>query len=109
MDDLVLDIPIHKSRHAAIIGRKGLTIAALSADHNVRIMVPKSNPQAPITQVGQGEPYPDATPTSDAQFDLAEAQQLVKQRRKENIVQLEGQVDNVEACLCKLLNIVSPV
>lgn len=40
MDDVVLDIPIHRSRHSAIIGRRGNTIASLSADYNVRIMVP---------------------------------------------------------------------
>jgi len=43
MDDVVLDIPIHRSKHSAIIGKKGLTIANLSADNNVRIMVPHRN------------------------------------------------------------------
>jgi len=105
MDDLVLDIPIHKSRHSAIIGRKGLTIAALSADHNVRVMVPKSNTHAPPVSVVQGESNNDASPTTDAQLDPVE---LAKQRRRENIIQLEGQLDNVEKCVCKVLNIVSP-
>ena len=43
IDDVVLEVPIHRSRHSAIIGRKGLTIAGLSSDHAVRIMVPNRN------------------------------------------------------------------
>jgi len=43
MDDVVLDVPIHRSKHSAIIGKKGMTIANLSADNNVRIMVPHRN------------------------------------------------------------------
>ena len=66
-------------------------------------MVPKSpNSQTPIPQVGQQGEYADTINETPDHIELA------KQRRKESIVQLEGQVDNVEACLCKLLNIVSP-
>jgi hypothetical protein len=46
LDDVVLDVPISRPRHSAIIGRKGMTIAALSADHNVRIMVPHATSTA---------------------------------------------------------------
>lgn len=77
MDDVVLDIPIHRSRHAAIIGRKGLTIATISADHNVRIMVPH--------RVSANED------TSNKQI---------------HIVQLEGQLDQVIECCAHMLSIV---
>lgn len=77
MDDVVLDIPIHRSRHAAIIGRKGLTIATLSADHNVRIMVPHR------TSVNED--------TSNKQIHL---------------VQLEGNLDHVQECCAHMLSIV---
>ena len=77
MDDVVLDIPIHRSRHAAIIGRKGLTIATISADHNVRIMVPH--------RVSANED------TSNKQI---------------HVVQLEGQLDQVIECCAHMLSIV---
>jgi len=77
MDDVVLDIPVHRSRHAAIIGRKGLTIATLSADHNVRIMVPHR------TSVNED--------TSNKQI---------------HIVQLEGDLEHVLDCCAHMLSIV---
>ena len=38
--NVVVDVPIARNRHATLVGRKGLTLMALSADHAVRIMVP---------------------------------------------------------------------
>mmetsp|Transcript_12042 Transcript_12042/g.16065 ORF Transcript_12042/g.16065 Transcript_12042/m.16065 type:complete len:232 (-) Transcript_12042:782-1477(-) len=53
MDDVVLDIPIHRSKHSSIIGRKGFMIASLSADYKVRIMVPyRQSSAAATTGVG---------------------------------------------------------
>ena len=78
MDDVVLDIPIHRSKHSAIIGKKGFTIANLSADHNVRIMVPHRNMEK----------------ISSASSNI-------------NIVQLEGELHNVERCLASMLKVVS--
>jgi len=83
MDDVVLDVPIHRARHAAIIGKKGLTIAALSADHNVRIMVPHRNQSI-----------------HDNSNSIAASPSNI------NIVQLEGQLDNVERCLASMLKVV---
>ena len=41
MDEhVVVDVPIARNKHASIVGRKGLTLMGLSADHGVRIMVP---------------------------------------------------------------------
>jgi hypothetical protein len=75
MDDVVLDIPIHRAKHSVIIGKKGLTIANLSAHYNVRIMVPHRNMEK----------------TTSANI---------------NIVQLEGNLDNVEKCLAHMLRVV---
>jgi hypothetical protein len=75
MDDVVLEIPIQRARHSVIIGKKGLTIANLSARYNVRIMVPHRNMEK----------------TNSANI---------------NIVQLEGQLDNVEQCLASMLKVV---
>lgn len=75
MDDVVLDIPIHRSKHSAIIGKKGSTIANLSADNNVRIMVPHRNMEK----------------TTSGSI---------------NIVQLEGELFNVEQCLAHMLKVV---
>jgi len=86
MDDVVLDVPIHRARHAAIIGKKGLTIAALSADHNVRIMVPHRN-----QSIHDKGPSSNSTAASPSNI---------------NIVQLEGQLDNVERCLASMLKVV---
>lgn len=40
VDEVVLDIPVSRNKHAAIVGKRGLTLANMSADTNVRIMVP---------------------------------------------------------------------
>lgn len=41
-DEVVMDVPISRNRHAALVGKRGLVLANLSADTNVRIMVPRS-------------------------------------------------------------------
>jgi len=86
MDDVVLDIPIHRSRHAAIIGKKGLTIASLSADHDVRIMVPHRN-----HNINGKTSSSNNTAPSPSNI---------------NIVQLEGQLESVEKCLASMLKVV---
>jgi hypothetical protein len=40
LDEVVLDLPISRTKHALIIGKRGAIIANLSADTQVRIMVP---------------------------------------------------------------------
>jgi predicted RNA-binding protein YlqC (UPF0109 family) len=73
MDDVVLDVPIPRPCHSAIIGRKGLTIAALSADHAVRIMVPH------VTSTASNI----------------------------DVIQLEGELEQVERCLAAIMLVVS--
>ena len=40
LDQVVLDVPLPRHRHATVVGKHGITIAKLSADHDVRIMIP---------------------------------------------------------------------
>lgn len=75
MDDVVLDIPVHRSKHSMIIGKRGLTIATLSAEHNVRIMVP----------------HRTAMKSSTVNV---------------NVIQLEGELYNVEKCLGQILKLI---
>lgn len=76
MDGVVLDVPLHRSKHSAVIGKKGINIMKLSADHNVRIMVP---------------------PPSREHLEKGNV----------NMVQLEGDVFDVEKCLVDLLKTAS--
>lgn len=76
MDGVVLDVPIHRSKHSAIIGKKGVNIMKLSADHNVRIMVPP--------------------PSRDG-----------SEKGNLNMIQLEGDIFDVEKCLVDLLKTIS--
>jgi len=88
MDDVVMDIPIQRNKHSAIIGRKGGTISVLSADHNVRIMVPSPRNHSGNNSVDQ------------PLFPPPEKENL-------NVIQLEGEVGDVEQCLVKLLQVVT--
>ena len=76
MDGVVMDVPLHRSKHSAIIGKKGINIMKLSSDHNVRIMVPPPS------------------------RDNAEKGNL-------NMIQLEGDIFDVEKCLVDLLKTVT--
>mmetsp|Transcript_10806 Transcript_10806/g.15241 ORF Transcript_10806/g.15241 Transcript_10806/m.15241 type:complete len:771 (-) Transcript_10806:530-2842(-) len=120
MDDVVLDIPIHRSRHSAIIGRKGLTIANLSADHNVRIMVPhrSGNPGPNGGNVGRDRDRERDnlnSDSNDASMDpnLNSSSNVCNKSGFHvpsgiNIVQLEGELDNVEKCLAAIMTNVCP-
>ena len=68
LDEVVMDIPVPRSRHAVIVGKRGLTLASLSAAHQVRIMVPSKE-------------------------------------LRHDVVQLEGDLDQVKQCYLALLRI----
>lgn len=70
LDDVVMDVPLGRAKHAAIVGRRGYVLANLSADTNVRIMVPR-------------------------------------RELRHDVIQLEGELDNVKQCLQKVLVISS--
>jgi hypothetical protein len=70
LDEVVLDIPLARHRHSTVLGQNGRTLGKLSADYNVRIMVPHHE-------------------------------------SGHNVVQLEGDLGNVQKCLVDLLQVAS--
>lgn len=51
MDDVVLDLPLSRAKHAALVGKKGLVLQNLSADTRVRIMVPRKDLRHDVVQL----------------------------------------------------------
>lgn len=51
MDDIVMDVPLGRAKHAAVVGRRGYVLANLSADTNVRIMVPRRELRHDVIQL----------------------------------------------------------
>ena len=54
LDEVVLDFPLSRNKHASLIGKRGLVLANLSADTSVRIMVPAKEVRHDIVQL-EGE------------------------------------------------------
>ena len=67
---VILDVPLSRTKHASLVGKRGLVLQNLSADTHVRIMVP---PRA----------------------------------LRQDVIQLEGDLDDVKVCLEKILSILS--
>ena len=74
-DDVVLDVPLSRTKHATVVGKRGILLANASADFNVRIMVP-------------------------AKQNLPQQHQ-----HNHNIIQLEGDLLQVMRCLDRLLGV----
>lgn len=51
LDDIVMDVPLGRAKHAAVVGRRGYVLANLSADTHVRIMVPRRELRHDIIQL----------------------------------------------------------
>ena len=116
-------MPIHKAKHNLLVGKGGITIAALSATYETRIMIP---PNELMSNVGGGENVwkqrqhahqthdagsmalfgkvsnTGGTGSNNQNLNATGTGSLPPQ-----IIQLEGDVDNVEQCLVKMLNIVA--
>jgi hypothetical protein len=54
LDEVVLDFPLSRNKHASLIGKRGLVLANLSADTSVRIMVPAKEVRHDVVQL-EGE------------------------------------------------------
>ncbi|CAB9511513.1 expressed unknown protein [Seminavis robusta] len=70
MDDVIMDVPLGRNKHAAVVGRRGFILGNLSADCHVRIMIPRKE-------------------------------------LRHDIIQLEGELENVKQCLERILEITS--
>ena len=51
VDHVVLDVPISRTKHAAVVGKRGLALATMSADTHVRIMVPNKDLHHDVIQL----------------------------------------------------------
>lgn len=54
LDDVVLDVPLNRGNFSKLIGKRGMVLAGLSADTNVRIMVPQRAMRVDLIQL-EGE------------------------------------------------------
>lgn len=70
LDDVVLDVPLSRTKHATVVGKRGVVIQEISADTNVRMMVPRRG-------------------------------------LRHDVIQLEGELENVKICLERVLSILS--
>ncbi|KAL3761863.1 hypothetical protein ACHAWU_009028 [Discostella pseudostelligera] len=116
-DGIVLDVPIHWSKHNLLVGREGLTIAALSATYETRIMIPPPPPSSDRSGKNSMVSSSQAQHKSQQQQQQQQQQQLAgsgggssatSSTAPSNIIQLEGDnIDMVEQCLAKMLSIVT--
>eukprot|EP00815_Leptocylindrus_aporus_P011205 CAMPEP_0116056056 /NCGR_PEP_ID=MMETSP0322-20121206/3800_1 /TAXON_ID=163516 /ORGANISM="Leptocylindrus danicus var. apora, Strain B651" /LENGTH=583 /DNA_ID=CAMNT_0003539827 /DNA_START=367 /DNA_END=2118 /DNA_ORIENTATION=- len=104
--DVVLDVPLNRyKQHGAVVGKRGATIAALSADHNVRIHVPHKNAVI-YNQHAEGA-HGGATTNGYHHGNGGDLHQSQQRDPSLPNVQLEGELDNVETCLIQMLGIVA--
>jgi len=119
---IVLEVPIHRAKHNMLVGKGGITIAALSATLDTRIMIP---PNEFMSNVGGGENFwkqRQAHSDAGAGFLFGDgggggnhamnsngnnATNAQPGTLSPNIIQLEGEIDKVELCLVKMLSIVA--
>lgn len=118
--DIVLDVPIHKTKHNSIVGKGGLIIAALSATYETRIMVPpnefmenvhenvwtKRQDAGAALLFGASDEKNNSNNNSSTTPNPNE-RILPGMTPPPNIIQLEGDIDKVEHCLVKMLSIVA--
>ena len=115
--EIVLDIPILKSKHNMLVGKGGIVLAALSATHETRIMVPPnefmSNVTGPEDNIWKQREAAQNDPGMAMLFsnnnDANANPNIMEQSNTlpPNIIQLEGDIDKVERCLVKMLNIIA--
>ncbi|KAL7535506.1 hypothetical protein ACHAXR_007930 [Thalassiosira sp. AJA248-18] len=123
--DIVLEVPIHRAKHNMLVGKGGITLAALSATYKTRIMIP---PNEFMSNVNSGtEGGENIWKQRQAQHDGVGSAMLfgggdaIRNQMSfntnnsaaqpgtppPNIIQLEGDIDKVEHCLIKMLSIVA--
>jgi len=111
--DIVLEVPIHRAKHNMLVGKGGITIAALSATYETRIMIP---PNEFMSNVGGGNNFwkqrqdaGSAMLFGDTSSNHATNNTAAKPAGTlpSNVIQLEGDIDKIEQCLVKMLSIVA--
>lgn len=113
--DIVFEVPIHRSKHSLLVGKEGLIVAALSAEYDVRVMVPPSDLTRSSTvhgpnywqsnqygaEIGPARLFSD-TVTNNINPGGEQTSTLPL-----NVIQLEGHINKCETCLIKMLSIVA--
>jgi len=118
--EIVLDIPFLKSKHNMLVGKGGIVLAALSATHETRIMVPPNEFMSNVTgpedniwkqrEAAQNDPGMAmlfSNNNNDASGNTNPNIMEQPNTLPANIIQLEGDIHKVESCLVKMLNIIA--
>lgn len=130
---VVLEVPVHRANHNTLVGKGGVTIAALSAAHEARIMIPPNEFMSTAPSRG-GENFWKKRAAHNEGMNAGSAllfgdgggggvgghgvpmssgaggpqQQLGRPGTlPPNIIQLEGEIDRIERCLVRMLSIVA--
>lgn len=112
--DIVLEVPIHRAKHNMLVGKGGVTIAALSATYETRIMTP---PNEFMSNVGGGNNFWKQRQDSGSAMLFGDTSSNHASNTNNttaksgtlptNVIQLEGDIDKIEQCLVKMLSIVA--
>ena len=115
--EIVLDIPILKSKHNMVVGKGGIVLAALSAQHETRIMVPPNEFMSNVTgpedniwkqrEAAQNDPGMSMLFSNNDEGNTNPNIMEQLDTLPPDIIQLEGEIDKVERCLVKMLNIIA--
>lgn len=126
---IVMDVPIARAKHNQLVGKGGIILAALSATYETRIMIPPNELMSNVEASGniwkqrQQLQQQQLNTGNDAGltmlFDMGSGggagsntmsqanATTVTGGLSSNIIQLEGEIDNVEQCLVRMLGIVA--
>ena len=119
---VIFDVPIHQAKHNLLVGKGGIVLAYLSATYETRIMIPPNEFMSNVESNGNiweqrvAEQQSKANDAGAAMLFGGEAgcvSEMLPQTNTtvgnldNNIIQLEGEIDNVEQCLVRMLQIVA--
>lgn len=122
---IVFDVPIARAKHNLLVGKGGLVLAGLSATYETRIMIPPNELMSNVESTGniweqrqqQQQQQQQVVNTSGGDdvgsamlFDVGGSSMSPQINATSNIIQLEGEInnlENLELCLVRMLGIVA--
>lgn len=118
---IVFDVPIARAKHNLLVGKGGLVLAGLSATYETRIMIPPNELMSNVESTGniweqrqqqqQQQQVVNAAGGDDVGsamlFDVGGSGMSPQMNTTSNIIQLEGEINNIEKCLVRMLGIVA--
>jgi hypothetical protein len=123
--DVVFEVPIHRTKHNLLVGNQGLILAALSAEYEVRIMIPPNdfmnnadggnywhqNQYEYGNEIGSAMLFPDESSGNiNHSGEINNTPMAINSQTTTlppNVIQLEGDIEKIEKCLVKMLSIVA--